>query len=113
MPMTFILLQMYSHIDTEKRFNDRQDTTDSDVILTRSHDHHLGYTGFSLDDFNGVHMKKRVPSKRDLLWFSISGHTKPSKKISWTQSQAYMMRYMQVSFCCYSTFHNDKYVPIL
>ena len=54
MSMTVILLRMHSHIDTGKRFNDRQDRKDEEVISTRSHDHSLGYTGFSLDDFKCV-----------------------------------------------------------
>jgi hypothetical protein len=91
MAMMVILLQMYSHIDTGKRFNDRQDRKDPEVISTRSDDHHLGYTGFSLDDFKGVHREKVVPSRRDLRWFSISGHTTTSKICSWSQSQQYVM----------------------
>jgi len=55
MPMGVILPQMNSHIDTGKRFNDRQNRKDEVLISNRSHDHHLGYTGFSLDNFKGVH----------------------------------------------------------
>jgi len=73
---------MYSYIDTGERFKGRQDRMDPDVISTRSQDHHLGYTGFGLDDFNGVHRNKMRYFKRDLCWFSISGHTTPSKIFS-------------------------------
>ena len=58
MSMTVILLRMHSHIDTGKRFNDRQDRKDPEVISTRSNDHNFGYTGFSLDDFKCVHRNK-------------------------------------------------------
>jgi len=75
MAMTVILLRMYSHIDTGKRFNDRQDRKDPEVISTRSHDHHLGYTGFSLDDFKGVHRNKSCSfKKRFALVFNIWSH---------------------------------------
>ena len=73
--MMAILLRMYSHIDTGKRFNDRQDRKDPEVISTRSHDHHLGYTGFSLDDFKGVHRNKSCSfKKRFVLVFNIWSH---------------------------------------
>jgi len=75
MSMTVILLRMYSRIDTGKRFNNRQDRKDPEVISTRSHDHHLGYTGFSLDDFNGVHRNKKGSfKKRFVLVFNIWPH---------------------------------------
>ena len=61
--MTVILLWMYSHVDTGKRFNDRQDRKDEEVILTRSHDHNLGYTRFSLDDFKCVHRNRSCSFK--------------------------------------------------
>jgi len=64
MSMTVILLRMHSHIDTGKRFNDRQDRKDEEVISTRSHDHSLGYTGFSLDDFKCVHRIKSCSFKK-------------------------------------------------
>jgi hypothetical protein len=64
MSMTVILLRMHSHIDTGKRFNDRQDRKDEEVISTRSHDHNLGYTGFSLDDFKCVHRIKSCSFKK-------------------------------------------------
>jgi hypothetical protein len=64
MAMMVILLQMYSHINTGKRFNDRQDRKDPEVISTRSHDHHLGYTGFGLDDFKCVHRNKSCSFKK-------------------------------------------------
>jgi len=64
MAMTVILLRMYSHIDTGKRFNDRQDRKDPEVISTRSHDHNFGYTGFSLDDFKCVHRNKSCSFKK-------------------------------------------------
>ena len=64
MSMTVILLRMHSHIDTGKRFNDRQDRKDEEVISTRSHDHNLGYTGFSLDDFKCVHRNKSCSFKK-------------------------------------------------
>ena len=96
MAMMVILLRMYSHIDTGKRFNDRQDRKDPEVISARNHDHHLGYTGFSLDDFKVFIGTKVVPSRRDLRWFSISGHTRTSKICSWSQSQQYVMRYIKV-----------------
>jgi hypothetical protein len=62
--MTVILLRMHSHIDTGKRFNDRQDQKNEEVISTRSHDHNLGYTGFSLDDFKCVHRNKSCSFKK-------------------------------------------------
>ena len=62
--MTVILLRMHSHIDTGKRFNDRQDRKDPEVISTRSHDHNFGYTGFSLDDFKCVHRNKSCSFKK-------------------------------------------------
>ena len=66
---------MYSHIDTGKRFNDRQDSKDPEVISTRSDDHHLGFTGFSLDDFKGVHRKIICSfKKRFALVFNIWSH---------------------------------------
>ena len=75
MAMTVILLRMYSHIDTGKRFNDRQDRKDPEVVSTRSHDHHLGYTGFSLDDFKCVHRNKSCSfKKRFVLVFNIWSH---------------------------------------
>ena len=75
MSMTVILLRMHSHIDTGKRFNDRQDRKDEEVISTRSHDHSLGYTGFSLDDFKGVHRNKSCSfKKRFVLVFNIWSH---------------------------------------
>jgi hypothetical protein len=73
--MTVILLRMYSHIDTGKRFNKNQDKEDPEVISTRSHDHQLGYTGFSLDDFNGVHRNKSCHfKKRFALVFKFWPH---------------------------------------
>ena len=70
--MTVIFLRMYSHIDTGKRFNCRQDRKDPEVILTINYDHHLGYTGFSLDDFNSVQRNKKCPfKKRFALVFNI------------------------------------------
>ena len=75
MSMTVILLRMHSHIDTGKRFNDRQDRKDEEVISTRSHDHNLGYTGFSLDDFKCVHRNKSCSfKKRFVLVFNIWSH---------------------------------------
>ena len=62
--MTVILLRMHSHIDTGKRFNDRQDRKDPEVILTKSHDHNFGYTGFSFDDFKCVHRNKSCSFKK-------------------------------------------------
>ena len=77
MAMTVILLRMYSHIDTGKRFNKRQDRKDDKVISTRSHDHHLGYTGFSLDDFKGVNRNKSCSfKKRFELVFNIWSYNK-------------------------------------
>ena len=66
---------MYSYIDTGERFKGRQDRMDPDVISTRSHDLHLGYTGFSLDDFNVV-LKNKSSSfkKRFALDFNIWSH---------------------------------------
>jgi hypothetical protein len=75
MSMTVILLQMHSHIDSGKRFNDRHDRKDPEVILTRSHDQNCGYTGFSLDDFKFFIGSKVVLSKNDLHWFSKCGLT--------------------------------------
>jgi hypothetical protein len=84
--MMLILLRMYSHIDTGKRFNDRQDREDPEVISTRSHDHHLGYTELSLDDFKGVHRNKSCSfKKRFALVFNISSHNN-HKICSWSQS---------------------------
>ena len=75
MAMTVILLRMYSHIDTGKRFNDTYDRKDPEVVSTRSHDHHLGYTGFSLDDFKCVHRNKSCSfKKRFVLVFNIWPH---------------------------------------
>jgi hypothetical protein len=75
MSMTVILLRMHSHIDTGKRFNDRQDRKDPEVISTRSPDHNLGYTGFSLDDFKCVHRNKSCSFKqRFALVFNIWSH---------------------------------------
>ncbi len=68
--MTIIPLRMYAHIDTGKRFNIQKDRKDPLVVATRSEHHHLGYTGFSLDDFNGVTRDKNVPSKQSLGRFS-------------------------------------------
>ena len=62
--MTIILLQMYAHIDTGKRFNIQKDRKDPLVVATRSKQHHLGYTGFSLDDFNGVNRDKNCSIKK-------------------------------------------------
>ena len=77
MAMTVILLRMYSHIDTGKRFNKIQDRKDDKVISTRSHDHHLGYTGFSLDDFKGVNRNKSCSfKKRFELVFNIWSYNK-------------------------------------
>ena len=74
--MTIILLQMYAHIDTGKRFDIQKNRKDPLIVATRSEQHHLGYTGFSLDDFNGGNRDKNVPSKQDLGRFSTnSGHT--------------------------------------
>jgi len=76
MSMTVILLRMHSHIDTGKRFNDRQDRKDPEVISTRSNDHNFGYTGFSLDDFKCVHRNKRCAfRKRFALVFNTWSHT--------------------------------------
>ena len=61
--MTIILLRMYAHIDTGKRFNVLKDRKDPMVFATRSEEHHLGYTGFSLDDFNGVNRDKKCSFK--------------------------------------------------
>ena len=47
--MTIILLQMYDHIDSGKRYNVQKDRKDPMVIATRCKLHHLEYTGFSLD----------------------------------------------------------------
>jgi len=55
---------MYSHIDTRKIFNSARDRPDPNVIATRTDDHKLGYTGFSLDDFNCVNRDKRFPFKK-------------------------------------------------
>ena len=75
MAMMVILLRMYSRIDIGKRFNDRQDSKDPEVILTRSHDHHLGYTRFSLDGFKGVHRNKISSfKKRFALVLNIWSH---------------------------------------
>jgi hypothetical protein len=75
MSMTVILLRMHSHIDTGKRFNDIQDRKDAEVILTRSPDHKLGYTGFSLDDFKCVQRIKSCSFKqRFALVFNIWSH---------------------------------------
>ena len=75
MAMTVILLRMYSHIDTGKRFYNRQDRKDPEVVSTRSHDHHLGCTGFSLDDFKCVHRNKSCSfKKRFVLVFNIWSH---------------------------------------
>ena len=75
MAMTVILLRMYSHIDTGKRFNDRQDRKDPEVVSSRSHDHQLGYTGFSLDNFKCVHRNKSCSfKKRFELVFNICSH---------------------------------------
>ncbi len=52
--MTITLLRMYSYIDTGKRFNAKKDRKDPLVVATRIDQHHLGHTGFSLDDLNGV-----------------------------------------------------------
>ena len=77
MSMTVILLRMHSHIDTGKRFNKIQDRKDDKVISTRSHDHHLGYTGFSLDDFKGVNRNKSCSfKKRFELVFNIWSYNK-------------------------------------
>ena len=62
--MTIILLRMYSHIDTGKRFNILNDRKDPMFFATRSKEHHLGYTGFSLDDFNGVNRDKNSSIKK-------------------------------------------------
>jgi hypothetical protein len=62
--MTVIFLRMHSHIDTGKRFNDRQDRKDEEVISTRSHDHNWGYTRFSLDDFKCFHSNKSCSFKK-------------------------------------------------
>ena len=61
--MTIILLRMYAHIDTGKRFNILKDRKDPMVFATRSKEHQLGYTGFSLDDFNGVNRDKKCSFK--------------------------------------------------
>ncbi len=61
--MTIILIQTYSHIDTGKRFNAQKDRKNPLVVATRSKQHHLGYTGFSLDDFNGVNRDKKCSFK--------------------------------------------------
>ena len=84
MSMTVILLRMHSHIDTGKRFNDRQDGKDPEVISTRS------------NDFKCVHRNKRVLSERDLHLFSIRGLTRTSRTCSWSLSQAYVMLYIKV-----------------
>lgn len=62
--MTAILLRMYSHIDTGKIFNPARDRPDSSVMATRTDDHTLGYTGFSLDDFNCVNRDKKSNFKK-------------------------------------------------
>ena len=46
---------------------------------------------------------KVVPSRRDLRWFSISGHTRTSKICSWSQSQQYVMWYIKVCLLWYSS----------
>ena len=62
--MTAILLVMYSHIDTGKIYNSARDRPDSNVMATRTDDHKLGYTSFSLDDFNCVNRDKRTQFKK-------------------------------------------------
>ena len=62
--MTIILLRMYDHIDTGKRYNIHKDREDRKVIANRREPHHLGYTGFSLDDFNGVNRDKNCSIKK-------------------------------------------------
>ena len=62
--MTIILLRMYAHIDTGKRYNIHKDREDPMVIANRREPHHLGYTGFSLDDFNGVNRDKNCSIKK-------------------------------------------------
>lgn len=62
--MTIILLRMYDHIDTGKRYNIHKDREDPKVIANRREPHHLGYTGFSLDDFNGVNRDKNCSIKK-------------------------------------------------
>ena len=50
---------MYSHIDMGKRFNAQKDRKDPLVVAITSKLHQLGYTGFGLDDFNGVNRDKK------------------------------------------------------
>ena len=97
---------MYNHINTRKIFNSQQDRKDPTVISTRTEDHSLGYTGCSLDDFNGVTGTKVASSKRDLHWFSKNGHTIISKMFSWTQSLAFVLHYIKVKYHCYSFSDN-------
>jgi hypothetical protein len=48
---------------------------DPEVISTKSHDNNLEYTGFSLDDFKGVHSNKSCSfKKRFALGFNIWSH---------------------------------------
>jgi len=61
--MTIILLRMYAHIDTGKRFNIQKDRKDPLVVAITSKLHQLGYTGFGLDDFNGVNRDKKCSFK--------------------------------------------------
>ena len=52
------------------------DRKDPMVFATRSEEHQLGYTGFSLDDFNGDNRDKKCSFKtRFGQVFINSGHT--------------------------------------
>ena len=67
------------------------------IVATRSKQHHLGYTGFSLDDFNCVNSDKKCSFKTRVGQVLInSGHTLNLRMFSWSQFLAFMMHCIKV-----------------
>ncbi len=110
--MTIILLQIYFHIDTGKRFNAEKDRKDPLVVATRSKRNHLGV----LDSAQIISMlstgTKHVPSNQGLSRFSNSGHTLILRMFSWSQFLAFVMHYIKVRSHFHSSFYNEKIILV-